>query len=123
MTKKVLTVEDLNPRSRAVTSMVTAIRRAVLATKLVAGISRFVGEEEVYDNRPQALGGSYATMAQKIWGEQWRMRLTKERWQYVVSVVQSGSMRRQIEDMMACLPSSVREKLMGELEWDDTSTR
>ena len=114
-TDRVLTVEDLNPRSRAVTSIVSTIKRAVLLIELVRGIASLVGDEYVIDNPPQALGGTFASKAKRIWGDSWRSHPELRHWQYLVSVVESGSLDRQIEAALQSLPSRVRKKLMKEI--------
>lgn len=111
------TVENLNPRSKPVQSLVSACKRALALRSLLNDLNVYMSVEEIKSAPPWAWGAldgrSLVVRTKEIWGEKYREcpDLRPDNWVYLVDQWDNGSLDRQIRDMAANLPETAREKL------------
>ena len=114
MAERVLTVEDLAPRSQVVKTMEMAVRRAKALGVLCREALDAAYGDPALARRLHPWGGDYPARERDfIFGEpSYRAaRLYTDWWPMMWDAWYSGSLDRQIECGLANLPLSVREKL------------
>ena len=116
-------VEDLNPRSHAVRDLRMAVKRAMILTDLMHECYVRSGSRinVLKQNPPPTFGstsfehvdrkGQIHTAMREVWGDQYWSNPEYRSWPDLVEMWRTGSLDRQINDMAANLPTSVRKKL------------
>lgn len=106
------TIEDLNPRSQPVMVLKKTAERAIILREICVEIFERVGWPEILWTHPATLDG-FRPRLKEIWGQQWWLHPECREWPRIVLMWRHGSLDRQIQDIAAGLPASIREKVLG----------
>ncbi len=120
------TIEDANPRGRSVKDMEMSIRRARLLSDLCeVSLTLCHNDPMIARDTPPGSWGSIplnskqgkrlkanpGTLLSDIWGEDWRHHTEYKEWEALFDGWWDGSLKRQVDGVLAALPLSVRSKL------------
>ena len=114
-------IEDLNPRSRPVVQMRKTVERCLDLKDLIAEHVHRCREVGMDYDDPPTWGslpfvhvehrGYISTLVRQLWGDNYWTHPEYRSWPVLVEMWRTGSLDRQIQDLGANLPRSVREKL------------
>lgn len=116
-----VTVENLNPRSRAVSDLRMSCMRAIEVMRLCEWHLKAMGDDpaEAQLAPPHTFEPGekrmMSTQLKKLWGEHYWLHPEYRQWPKVFSMWSRGVLEGMVLDMLENLPAAAREKVEAEL--------